>query len=176
MLLAIILLIGVTGTILIATAIVLHFKHKDKVLFRVSKDERRIEKLVVGYILIGAVTSVFVGGPIQLLGMAAMLIICTGGVGLIPIWGGMLICLPFAYGIGSFFFALFSGKKEKKEDETEDSGFPLSNNLVAVSNFIKDARRYNFTDQDIFRQLKGVGWLETDIINGFKFADNVRLT
>lgn len=171
-----ILIIGFIGFPFILAAVILHFEHKNRVLFETKKDPRKIEKIVVGYIIIAGIASVIVGGPLQLLGAAAVLIICTGGVGLIPVAGAMLICLPIAYGIGSLIFFLFTGKKENTQEEKENVISPLTNNLQAVSNFIKDARRYNFTDQDIFRQLKSVGWEEVDIINGFKFADNVRLT
>jgi len=98
-------------------------------------------------------------------------IICTGGISL-------LAYIPLAYAIGTVLDKLiFKGKLKKSEiDQTEkiieknNTTTHLTNNQVALVNYIREARASGMGDGQIAGVLKDNGWLDEDIKNSFKIA------
>ncbi|PIR73536.1 MAG: hypothetical protein COU40_02235 [Candidatus Moranbacteria bacterium CG10_big_fil_rev_8_21_14_0_10_35_21] len=93
-----------------------------------------------------------------------MSIICTGGITLVGY-------VPLAYVIGLAFDELLFKHIIKTDEATQpakiisinESTAPLTNNQVALVNYIKEARANGMGDGQISGVLKDNGWSEDDI-------------
>jgi hypothetical protein len=117
----------------------------------------------IGYIVLFILLSITMGGPSQVLSMLLILVICTGGVGLI----GILGAAPVAYAIGVIILSIFNihlqGKPQLKTEY-------LTHDEIAVISYIRQGRTNGASDLAISAQLQKVGWGNEIIKESFKKA------
>ena len=117
-------------------------------------------KILVGFIIIGIVAALFNGIPLIL-----MSIICTAGISLV-IW------IPLAYLVGTIAFgigSLFTSEEKTSVSkvETKQVASALTNEQKAIVDYIKKAKAYKYSDDEIAVALKNKGWSDSDVKNAF---------
>ena len=94
-------------------------------------------------------------------------IICTFGVTL-------LLWFPFAFFIGSLLFKLYYFIVKRPEPENiivkNGQSQALTNNQLALFDYIRAARLNHLADDLIIKQLKASGWTEKDIDDAFRLC------
>ncbi len=108
-----------------------------------------IGKILLGFGVLMLVTFP-IGGPF----LFFISVVCTLGVGLI-VW------IPLSYAVGSFIV----NKIYKKQKPAGLQQKTLSNEQLALVNYINQAKQSNLPENEIFLRLKGKGWAESQILS-----------
>lgn len=106
--------------------------------------------------------SIFVGGPLNAVGVILVLIICTAGVGLLP-----LILLWLGVGLVMTWIIGFIKKLTQVKKKTEQAEQNKSKEQIALVCYITQARNNGMNDNNIFSILKKNGWAENVIHEAF---------
>ncbi|OGY20952.1 MAG: hypothetical protein A2126_02815 [Candidatus Woykebacteria bacterium GWB1_45_5] len=118
----------------------------------------KFAKTLIGFVTITVVLSLFTAGGALILILAS--IVCTAGVSLV-IW------IPLSYGVGSLIVGLLQGQRiivQEAKVETAGPGtgpkMPITNEEVALTNYVKQARACGMPASEIAANLKEKGWSE----------------
>src|SRR5437867_134064 len=98
-------------------------------------------KTLIGFVTIVVLLSLFTAGaaiPLILLS-----IICTAGISLV-IW------IPFSYAVGSLVVGLFQGIHQENRKDNTNQILVVSNDQMAIINYIKQAKQNSMSDNAIF--------------------------
>lgn len=115
---------------------------------------KHLAKILIGFFTIFIVLSIFTGGPQNVLMLCFFLVICTAGVGLIPLVG-------VSYAIGSVIYLFLNLDKKLLQESAISSSsetITIPNDKLAILDYIRKARARGQADAQIELTLKQNGW------------------